>query len=233
MTTTWHLILSLIALFIFSSDSIKHAQRPTKLSSEFNSKLPTSIQQSYNKEINKNSGIINKLLLSSLFVGSTLSNSKVLAIDQPTISRNDVGFINLNETMPKITDITYFDIQAGTSDPQRIEISLFGDIVPLTVQNFKALCLNKPGYGYKNSNIFRIISQFSVQGGNIPPDGTTTPLPQSKMGRYGRAALTPFPPENYRILHSYKDAGMVFFPPFFPFLNRLIVNNGHNIYVQV
>lgn len=216
MMTTWHLILSLIALFIFSSDSIKYTQRPTKISSEINSKSPTSIQQSYNKEINKHSSIINKFLLSSLFIGSILSNKKVLAIEQPTtLSRNDVGFINLNETMPKITDIAYFDIQAGTSDPQRIEISLFGDIVPLTVRNFKDLCLNTPGYGYKNSNIFRIISQFSVQGGNIPPEGAATPIPQSKMGRYGRAAVTPFPPENYRILHSYKDAGMIYFSPFF------------------
>lgn len=42
------------------------------------------------------------------------------------ITRADVGFINLNETMPPITSVCWFDIQVGDSSPQRIEISLFG-----------------------------------------------------------------------------------------------------------
>ena len=52
-----------------------------------------------------------------------------------------------------------------------------------------------------------MISQFSIQGGNIGNDPSTVP---SKVGRYGRAANeNPFPPENFRILHSYQNAGVI------------------------
>ena len=44
------------------------------------------------------------------------------------LTRNDVGFINLNDTLPTVTDVAWMDIQIGESDPQRIEISLFGII---------------------------------------------------------------------------------------------------------
>lgn len=125
---------------------------------------------------------------------------------RPLVTRADVGLIDLNETIPKITDVCYFDIQLGDSPPQRVEISLFGEIVPQTTENFKALCSNKNGFGYKDSNIFRIISEFSIQGGNIGNDATTI---SSKIGRFGKAADVPFPPENFRILHSYKNAGVI------------------------
>ena len=63
------------------------------------------------------------------------------------------------------------------------------------------------GAGYKGSEFFRVISEFSVQGGNRGvPDGT----PPSRRGRFGVAASgTAFPPENFRILHQYPGAGVV------------------------
>ena len=45
----------------------------------------------------------------------------------PVLSRADVGFINLNETEPPVTDVCWLDINIGEQgDPQRVEISLYG-----------------------------------------------------------------------------------------------------------
>jgi len=46
---------------------------------------------------------------------------------------------------------------------------LTGNECPAAVSNFKSLCLNEGkgengNYGYAGSSIFRVISQFSVQG---------------------------------------------------------------------
>lgn len=57
-----------------------------------------------------------------------------------------------------------------------MEISLYGTITPVAAANFKALCVNKD-MGYTGSEFFRIISEFSVQGGNI---GCTPDEPNSK-----------------------------------------------------
>jgi cyclophilin family peptidyl-prolyl cis-trans isomerase len=123
------------------------------------------------------------------------------------ITRDDVGFIDLNNTEPAVTDVCWMDIQIGESEPQRIEISLYGKVCPLTAENFKSLCQNAPGYGYRGSDIFRIISGFSVQGGNIGEGAENSP---SKRSRFGKAASgQSFLAENYRILHSYRDAGVV------------------------
>jgi len=115
--------------------------------------------------------------------------------------------VDLNIYEPKITDICWFDIQIGDDTPQRVEFGLYGTIVPITVENFKKLSMNSLDYGYKNSNIFRIVSEFSIQGGNI---GSPGGCPPSRLGRYGLAAKgTPFSQENFRILHDYKDAGVI------------------------
>lgn len=130
------------------------------------------------------------------------------------VARNDVGFIDLNATEPNITDVCWLDIKIGDSEnaiPQRLEISLYGEVTPITCQNFKDLCSNKNELGYRDSDIFRIISSFSIQGGNVmTAEEKTKSKPKSTIGKFGHAADNlPFPPENYRILHSYKEAGVI------------------------
>ena len=139
---------------------------------------------------------------------SGMNVGPVVALEEgQVIKREDVGPISLNETMPKITDVCFMDIQVGESPSQRIEISLFGTVAPIASTNFKQLCSGENGFGYKNSDIFRVISTFSIQGGNIGAENESAP---SKIGRYGKAASgTPFPAENYRILHDAPDAGVV------------------------
>ena len=115
--------------------------------------------------------------------------------------------IDLNSNEPAITDVCWFDIQVGDDSPRRLEISLYGNEVPQTSENFKLLCQNAPGWGYRGSDFFRIISNFSVQGGNI---GSLKGESASRISRDGRSATgNPFPPENFSILHNYREAGVI------------------------
>eukprot|EP01038_Epipyxis_sp_PR26KG_P005630 gene5630-7774_t len=174
-----------------------------------------------------NNDVKSLLRCSVLFFGACISFNNVvfasenmpIAIDLPNISKNidsqTIGKIDLDINEPEITNICWMDIQIGDSTPQRIEISLYGKTNPITVENFKLLCSSEPNNNqipsYKGSSIFRIISTFSIQGGNIYPQGTND-LNPSHAGKYGVSAINNnkgFLPENYYISHKYNKAGVV------------------------
>ena len=78
----------------------------------------------------------------------------------------------------------------------KIEIELYQDIVPRTVNNFLTLIKGSKGYGYKGSNIHRIIPGFVIQTGDFTHgNGSGGHSIYESSGKY-------FEDENFDLKHT-------------------------------
>lgn len=127
-------------------------------------------------------------------------------VDQPHAASRQ-AFAPLFSFLPSFNEvqqrpIVAIDVAIDKKPAGRILFELFDETTPRTAENFRALCLGLPGYGYIGSKFHRIIPGFMIQGGDFERgDGT---------GGYSIYNGGQFEDENFLVPHNSSGIFAIF-----------------------
>lgn len=140
---------------------------------------------------NYNPGLINRLddfgFCRRAFVQTTLVTG--FLIGRPPAH---AAYIDPIINPPEITKRVFIDVLINGRDEGRIEIGLFGELMPRTVDNFAKLFESN---AYEGTNFYRVLSDISIQGGAIGD-------PSGKTGQSAFDGGQPFEPDNFTLKHT-------------------------------
>lgn len=135
------------------------------------------------------------VLVSPFLVSSVALTTTILSLPMPSVA----SYIDPNIDPPKVTKRVFLDVSVPPQDGRddgttsgRIVIGLYGDLMPKTAENFQSLCASG---AYAGTTFYRVVSDFSIQGGNVGD-------PSGKTGRSSFDGGLPFEPDNFNLKHT-------------------------------